>query len=198
MCRKPRPARYTFYRNCSANRTFASVSGDDNFGRGVVHKSFLAGLAISTFLAATANAQGLEGKFRGLYVCGKLPTTRDILRVPIDLIVHGDSAEFARPLFNLNGTRVLGSELAAGAIDQKGVLHLSSTWSYLGNTAEANYTGTLTPAGGTLTGTQSWSGPNGITPVDRTCVAALVRVPDGARGSQAGDASGGTDTEENQ
>lgn len=31
-----------------------------------------------------------------------------MLRGPIDLVVRGDRVRFARPLFNLNGTRVRG------------------------------------------------------------------------------------------
>jgi hypothetical protein len=123
-----------------------------------------------------ATAQTPEGKFRGEYVCEKLPTTRDILRVPLDLVVDGNKVQFARPLFNLDGTRVVGSEMAAGTIDADGQAHLTSQWSYFGNTANARYSGTLTPTGGTLTGTQRWSGP-GKNPADRSCTAALVPAP---------------------
>lgn len=127
--------------------------------------------------AKTAPRQSLEGKFRGAYVCEKLPTTRDVLRVPLDLVIRGGSVQFSRPLFNLNGTRVVGSELAAGTIDADGRLHLTSEWTYLGNSAQAEYSGTLTPTGGTLTGTQTWRAPNGDEPLSRTCTAALVPAP---------------------
>ncbi len=103
--------------------------------------------------------------------------TRNILRVPIDLIVRGDHVQFARPLFTLNGARVRGTELAAGTIDAGGKLHLASTWTYLGNTAAGDYSGTLTPTGGTLSGTQTWTGPGGGPPVVRACQVALVPAP---------------------
>jgi hypothetical protein len=106
-------------------------------------------------VSAHAAAQALDGSFRGSYVCEKLPLTRNMLRVPIDLVVHGDSVQFARPLFNLNGRRVRGTELASGSIDASGKLHLKSEWTYLGNTAAGDYSGTLAPSGGTLTGTQT-------------------------------------------
>jgi hypothetical protein len=138
----------------------------------------LAGLAAATSFVP-ANAQTLAGKFRGQYVCEKLPATPDILRVPIDLAVDGNKVRFARPLFNANGTRVVGSEMAAGTIDANGQVHLTSQWSFLGFTADGQYSGTLTPAGGTLTGTQTWSGPVG-NPVSRTCTAALVPAPKSA------------------
>ncbi len=109
-------------------------------------------------------------------MCGKLPTARGILRAPLDLIIRGDTVQFARPLFNLGGTRVLGSELANGTIDGDGRVHLTSTWSYLGNIAEGEYDGILTAHGGTLTGTQTWRspGPDAGPPVSRPCTAALV------------------------
>ena len=131
-------------------------------------------LASANLTAQSLTAQPLEGKFRGTYVCGKLPTTRNILRVPLDLVIRGNNVQFSRPLFNLKGTRVVGSELGVGTIDQDGRLQLTSQWTYLGNTAEGEYSGTLTPTGGTLTGTQTWTGPAGGPPVVRTCTAALV------------------------
>ncbi len=90
----------------------------------------LTALAVGTLVSANAGAQAVEGKFRGAYVCEKTPFTRDILRTPLDLVIQGNNVQFARPLFNLNGTRVLGSELGTGTIDANGKLHLTSTWTY--------------------------------------------------------------------
>jgi hypothetical protein len=141
-------------------------------------RAFALALLAASLVSANANAQTVEGKFRGMYVCEKLPTPRDILYVPIDLVIDGGAVQFARPLFNLEGTRAVGSELGKGTIDGEGRLHLTSEWSYLGNTAEGDYSGTLTPTGGTLTGTQTWRGADGIAPaVKRTCTAALVAAP---------------------
>ena len=137
----------------------------------------LAVLAVGAVVSASAGAQAVGGKFGGAYVCEKTPFTRDILRAPLDLVIQGNNVQFARPLFNLNGTRVLGSELGTGTIDANGKLHLTSTWTYLGNTAVGDYSGTLTPSGGTLTGTQTWTGPQNTTPVSRACAAALVPAP---------------------
>jgi hypothetical protein len=137
----------------------------------------LAALVVGALISANSGAQALEGKFSGAYVCEKTPFTRDILRVPLDLVVQGDNVRFARPVFNLNGTRVLGSELGTGTIDANGKLHLTSTWNYLGSTAVGDYSGTLTPNGGTLTGTQTWTGPQNATPASRACAAALVPAP---------------------
>jgi hypothetical protein len=138
----------------------------------------LTALAVGSVCSAHADPQTIQGKFRGMYVCAKLPTTHDVLRAPLDLVVEGNSVRFARPLFNLDGTRVLGSEMASGTIDGDGKLHLSSDWSYLGVRARGDYSGTLTPTGGTLTGTQTWNGPEGTPPVNRACTAALVPAAD--------------------
>lgn len=139
-------------------------------------RKFFALAALLAISLVPASANALERKFRGQYVCEKLPTTRGILRVPIDLTTDGNKVQFARPLFDLNGTRVVGNEMAAGTIDSAGQVHLTSQWDYLGNTADAEYTGTLTPDGGTLTGKQTWSGP-GASPLSRTCTVALVPAP---------------------
>jgi hypothetical protein len=137
---------------------------------------FMAPMIVS-FGFVQADAQPVQGKFRGAYVCEKLPTTRDILRTPLDLIIEGGNAWFARPLFNLDGTRVVGSEMASGAIDGNGQLHLTSQWSYLGDDAKGEYSGTFTASGGTLTGTQTWTRPGVASSVKRTCTAALVPAP---------------------
>jgi len=140
----------------------------------MLNSRFFCLAVFGALVSASASAQAVEGKFRGMYVCEKLPTTRNILRAPLDLEVKGDSARFARPLFNLDGSRVVGNELASGTVDANGRLHLTSRWNYLGNTSNAEYSGTLTSTGGTLTGTQTWTGPGGGEPIRRTCTVAVV------------------------
>src|SRR5262249_49769014 len=59
-----------------------------------------------------------HGTHRGMYVCqNKLGAGPDILRVPIDLVVRNGNVEFARPLLNWNGTRIIGNEMAHGTTD---------------------------------------------------------------------------------
>lgn len=153
-------------------------------------------MTLALILAGSVDADALEGKFRGMYVCSKLPTTRDILRTPVDLIVHDNSVQLARPLFNLTGSRVVGTELAAGSIDGDGTLHLSSKWSFLGDTAEANYVGKLTPDGGTLVGSQNWTAADGGASVSRPCAVALVPAPESSDAPRAKD--GATDSTEDE
>jgi hypothetical protein len=129
-----------------------------------------------SLLATAASAQTPDGAYRGSYVCEKTQVTRGVLRVPIDLQVSGGNVRFGRPLFNLDGTRVTGTELASGTIDQAGKVHLASDYVVLGFAVQGSYDGAIGAHGGTFTGTQSWRWPDGR-PGSRTCVAALVPAP---------------------
>jgi len=147
-----------------------------------MHQSTLA-LTISaaaSLLAASAGAESLNDAYRGSYVCEKTQATRNILRVPIDLVVNGTDVRFGRPLFNLKGTRVTGTEMASGTIDAAGKIHLNSEYIVLGFAVHGAYDGAITAHGGTLTDTQSWRWPNGNAG-SRTCVAALVPEPGAQR-----------------
>ena len=125
---------------------------------------------------SVARAQSFDGTFRGSLVCEKMPATADMLSVPLDMNIRGNNVQFARPLFNLDGTRVIGSELGTGTIDPLGNLHLKSNWYRFGVTVDADYSGALTKTGGTFSGTQSWrDGKNNSG--KRACTAALVLAP---------------------
>lgn len=138
--------------------------------------AFPSAFAATVRTAGAADAQSLEGVFRGRYVCEQFQSSPDILHVPLDISLHGSNVTFARPLFNWNRTRVLGCELDQGTVDADGKLHISSTWYSGGLSFEANYNGTLTPAGGTLSGTQMRRGAEGSSG-SRTCNAAFVPAP---------------------
>lgn len=126
--------------------------------------------------------QSLANAYRGMFVCEKVPGAADILHVPLDMAIRGDNVQFARPLFNLSGTRVLGSELGTGTIDPGGKLHLTSEWNVRGITVRGDYSGMLTATGGTLTGMQSWRSPQGDER-SRTCQVALVPAPNAQHAS---------------
>jgi len=141
----------------------------------MLHKGLpvLAAMAAIGLSPIGARAQDLAGVYRGMFVCEKVPGAVDILHVPVDMKLRGDNIQFARPLFNLQGTRVLGSELGDGKIEPAGKVHLTSEWQFRGIEVHGDYSGMLTPAGGTLTGTQSWQGPDGEAR-SRTCQVAVV------------------------
>src|ERR1700676_669845 len=138
----------------------------------------LVALAVTSIWPARADPQATEGRYRGMIVCEKMADTpnTDILHVPLDLIVRGGNVQFARPTFNPTVTRVTGSELGIGTIEPDGKLHLTSEWNFRGVGFQGDYSGTLTAAGGTISGTQTWHGPNGIDG-SRSCHAALVPAP---------------------
>jgi hypothetical protein len=140
------------------------------------YRNILIALAASLF-ATTASAQSLEGPYRGTLVCEKLKMAAFMLRAPLDLIIRGNEAIFARPIFGADGVRVAGTELATGTLGSDGKLHATAVWEDGGSGFTGDYGGTLSPAGGTLTGTETWHLPNGMTET-RSCTAALVPVHD--------------------
>src|ERR1700731_477665 len=133
-------------------------------------------LAIVIFvpMSLPAAADGLDGTYRGTLVCDKLNTTQFMLRAPFDVIVTGKNAIAARPVFNLKGTFVVGSEIATGTLADDGTIKLSSNWKAGGSSYQGNYTGVLTEKSGTLTGTQAWTMPEGQQ--IRSCTVAVVRT----------------------
>jgi hypothetical protein len=136
----------------------------------------LTAACISPASADPQSVQTLDGAYRGTIVCEKIKAAPGILRVPLDLVVRGGNAQFARPTFNLKGTRVTGSELGSGTVDGDGKLHLTSAWVFANIGFQGDYSGALSASGGTFSGTQSWSGPDGVNG-SRACHAALVPAP---------------------
>jgi hypothetical protein len=52
-----------------------------------------------------------------------MPYAAGPLRAPLDINVSGNTKRFARPVFNLDGSRVMGSEIGGGTIESDGKLH---------------------------------------------------------------------------
>src|ERR1044072_5438663 len=111
-------------------------------------------IALICAQAAPTLAYGVS--FRGTYTCDQLPTTRDVLRVPVRFIVQGDSVRFTRPLLDLDGNRRGVEEVARGSVNRHGELRLRSRWGLFGNVAHGDYRGRLTEARGTPTGPPTW------------------------------------------
>ena len=116
----------------------------------------------------------LDGHYQGMFVCEKLPVTPMFLRAPLDIIVLGNDVRFARPMFNPEGNRVLGTEMASGMLAADGKVLFTSKGNGLNATFVGSYSGTLSVAGGTLTGTQVFTSPNGSH--TRNCHAAFVKT----------------------
>ena len=140
------------------------------------HKLMIVALAFTALVSASgfAAADPLDGAYRGMIVCEKLQTSQFMLRAPIDIVITGKTAVAARPIFNLRGTRVVGSEIATGTVGDDGTIKLTSTWKAGGSSYQGNYGGTLNGKAGTLTGTQAWTMPQGQQ--TRACTVALVQT----------------------
>ncbi len=134
------------------------------------------GLTLAAVVSAPglAGAETFDGAYRGMIVCEKLNTSQFMLRAPFDIMITGKTAVAARPIFNLRGTLVVGSEIATGTVGDDGAIKLISTWKGNGASYEGNYGGTLNGKSGTLTGTQAWTMPQGQQ--TRTCTAAVVQT----------------------
>jgi len=133
-----------------------------------------------------AQQQSVEGAYRGSMVCEHLAGSTGILRAPLDIVVSGTTVVAARPIFNRDGTRVVGSEIATGTVNSDGTLHLTSSWIAAGASFKGTYNGTLSATGGTITGSEAWSrsSANGGS-ASRMCYGAYVRTP--TPGAQSGE-----------
>jgi hypothetical protein len=152
-------------------------------------RELFAAAALTACCAGAAFAQSPDGAYRGTFLCEKMKASPDILHVPLDLVVRGSDAQFARPIFNFNGRPVLGSELGSGKLEPDGKVHLTSTWYFRGVAYSGDYSGTIGANGGTLSGKQSWSGGRESANGSRNCHVALVPAPQAARASAQPDAA---------
>ena len=138
---------------------------------GILSSSALVGLLCLSASAASA----APTKFRGEYICGATRGWAGQLRTMFDATVDGDKIQFARPLFNPDGSRVVGVELAEGKVDADGRVVLDARWSMRDNVANAHYVGKIADSGGTILGQQVWT--NGGRSTSRPCAAAFVPAP---------------------
>jgi hypothetical protein len=130
-------------------------------------------LVTTISMSSIAVADSFDGTYRGMIVCEKLKTSQFILEAPLDITITGKTAIAARPIFNLKGDRVVGSEIATGTVADDGTIKLSSNWKS-GSSFQGSYGGLITGKGGTLTGTQVWTMPEGEQ--KRACTAAMVQT----------------------
>jgi hypothetical protein len=144
-------------------------------------------LAASTpiALAQDTSNPSFGGAYRGNLVCDQLPGTHGILRAPLDMTVNGGNVVAARPIFNLDGSRVVGTEIAIGTVGADGALHLTSNWAVARGSFKGTYNGTLAATGGTLTGTEEWTrSPADGGNATRACYGAYVKGPALERSAQ--------------
>jgi hypothetical protein len=141
---------------------------------GVAAGVSLAGLAAQDVHAQGVPAASLDGHYRGMLVCERLPRSPGPLRAPLDIIVSGTEARFARPMFTIDGSRVTGSEMASGTIGADGKVQFASRGENINAAYQGSYSGAISANGGTLSGTQTFSTPAGNRM--RACYAAFVKT----------------------
>jgi hypothetical protein len=135
-------------------------------------------------LAQNTSNQSFDGAYRGNLVCDQLPGTHGILRAPLDMTVNSGSVVAARPIFNLDGSRVVGTEIAIGTIGADGALHLASNWIVARGSFKGTYNGTLAATGGTLNRSEEWTrSPADGGKATRMCYGAHMKGPSQERTS---------------
>jgi hypothetical protein len=77
-------------------------------------------------------------------------------------------------------TQDITAAVAAGRVDENGAFRLGATVFMPNGTLRVNYTGTLSAAGGTLTGTQVWTRTGGEIDT-RSCEGAFIAANQPAR-----------------
>ena len=94
-----------------------------------------------------------------------------MLRAPLDIMITGKTAIAARPIFNLKGDRVVGSEIAMGTVADDGTIKLSS----IGKADRVFWVATVarSPAKAVRL-LEFWTMPDGEQ--TRACTAAMVRA----------------------
>jgi hypothetical protein len=130
-------------------------------------------LVAAVFASGAARAQATDGAYRGTIVCSQLKKSKFVLRAPLDITISGKTVLAVRPIFNLTA-RVIGSEIATGTVSEEGSLKLSSSWSAGDVSFQGSYAGNIAGQGGTLSGSQAWTTPDGAE--QRTCTAAFVQI----------------------
>ena len=122
-------------------------------------------------------AQSFEGTWRGEMSCSKLSFTTGPQKVPMDVVVSGGNATFARKVWNEDNSVVVGTEEGGGKVEANGAIKLSSEWRSAGAnphyTFTASYAGNFKSSVGSLRGTQVWKFDGKME--DRICSIALRR-----------------------
>jgi hypothetical protein len=132
------------------------------------------GIAIDAPPAGLAQQQAFDGAYKGDLECEQMPQGIGTLRKPLAMIVRNGMVVASAPMSDIDGRQELTATVVTGTVNADGALHLGTTVFTRDATIHVDYTGTLDATGGTLTGTQVWTGATaGAT---RTCNGTFVKV----------------------
>jgi hypothetical protein len=96
--------------------------------------------------------------YKGSLECDQLPPGKGTLRTALTITVRDGNVIAVVSIFDVDGLHEDPLAMAAGSVDAAGVLHLGHTIFRSNAEFRGNYTGTLSAAGGTLTGPRSGPG----------------------------------------
>jgi hypothetical protein len=140
---------------------------------------FLAIAAAGALLLPSSSAltQTFDGKWTGTINCARLSFTKGPLNVPMEMMVSGPAAAYARDVLNVDGSRIIGTEEGTGTVGADGKVSLTATWKSADErpryTYTATYAGVLNGKSGAIKGAQVWSF-DGKTE-NRNCTITLKR-----------------------
>lgn len=121
--------------------------------------SIISILSLLSLAGTVASAQSFDGTWRGDMTCAKLSFTKGPQRVPIELVISGGAATFARKVWNQDRSAIVGTEEGSGTVAATGAVTLSAVWksAVTGRyTFTASYEGRLAARSGQLNGRQVW------------------------------------------
>lgn len=135
----------------------------------------LAGLAIAS-IVHPAQPQSLDRHaYKGNLECEQTPAAGKS-RTPLVITVHNGSVTALADTYDIDGLRLIRAAIAGGTVDSAGTLHFGLTLFTHGAQLHADYTLTLSAAGGALTGTQVWTRATGGDSLTRACTGTVFEV----------------------
>ncbi len=123
-------------------------------------------------VSATASPQSLNGEYKALLTCAKLPFTDAPLDdEPVKLVVANGKATYSRTLYGQNRKTVSGKETGSGKVAADGAISLTGSWRGIKNTMQASYSGKLTGGDSVLNGKHVFNYQGGT--YDRSCTLTV-------------------------
>jgi hypothetical protein len=131
-------------------------------------------LGIAFIHTNTALAQSLDGQYKALLHCEKLPFTKAPLKnEPVDLAISAGKVTYSRTLYGYDRKTVVGKEAGTGSVAADGTIEIIGGWQGRRDTLKASYRGNLSGGSAKLTGkhTMTFKGKT----YDRACSMSLAR-----------------------
>ena len=110
-------------------------------------------IVVTLFHCGPGFAQALDGQYKAVLNCDKLPFTKaPLTNEPVTLTISHGKASYLRTLYGYDRNTVVGKETGAGVIAADGTIILTGGWRGLRDSLTASYQGRLVNGSGTLAG----------------------------------------------